>query len=78
MVMEANSSQSYIMKVVTLSQEGIWRLNNTGKDVPLETRAEILWELKVNVLRSGHDEKVVMNVMRSGLRATLEWSGLNY
>ena len=68
MVIEASSSQPHKVKINTLSQEVIRRMKNTGRDVDWNIRAEIIFDLKLKMLRSGYSNSSITNILNSGLK----------
>ena len=55
-------------KIVTLSQEVVRRMRNTGRAEPVESRAEILSDLMLKMKDSGYNISSRVNVLKSGLR----------
>ena len=66
MVMMKNSTQPMRLKIVTLTQELIRRMKNTGRSTSLEYRAWEIIDLKPNMVNSGYKEDTIKNVIDSG------------
>ena len=68
LVIMEKSAMPHRMKVVTLSQECVRRMKNTGRSVKIEERAGILSRFMRKLWRSGYGKKTRTNVLESGIK----------
>ena len=66
-VIGAKSAMAQSSKISTLSQEVVRRMQNTARDVNIESRIEILSKFMAKLKRSGYNERVRRSILEAGI-----------